>query len=119
MKGFSCAVPTRRVASSIDADGGHGARQALPIWKGSASAFAHPTNVAPRQTNSPPRPYGRRVAEHRIARLAGERRIVMKEQSDAIAGREQALDRLVHGAHHLGVAVDLDPDDRKRGATSD
>src|SRR5262245_48795837 len=50
---------TRSGASSIEADGGHGARQALPIWKGSASAhspsktgvnalMANPTSVAPR-----------------------------------------------------------------------
>src|SRR5437764_11828047 len=47
-------------------------------------------------------------SEHGVAGLPGERRIVVEEQTDDVAGGEQALDRLVDRVEHLGVAIDLD-----------
>src|SRR4051794_29786952 len=47
------------------------------------------------------------IAEHGVAGLAGARRIIVEEQADHIAGRVEALDRLVAGVDDARLGVDL------------
>src|SRR6185369_16406869 len=59
------------------------------------------------------------MAEHRIAGLAGARRVVVKEQPNDIAGGKQALDRLIAGVDDARLGIDLDAAEAESDAARD
>src|SRR5215218_9958401 len=72
-----------------------------------------PLSIAPRRLRAG------NLAEHRIAGLTGVAGIIVKEQTNHVAGGIKPADRLARRAEHLGLGVDLKTAEGERDAADD